>query len=50
MSAKTPTCANCWRSIFRNIRGTIVLYCAYYYRAVPNDGMACANHTNANPK
>ena len=48
--SKTPTCANCWRSLFRNMHGVTVLYCAYYYRAVPNDGMACANHTNANLK
>ena len=32
------------------MRGKTVLYCGYYYRPVPNDGMACDNYTNANQK
>lgn len=48
--SKTPTCANCWRSLFRNMHGVTVLYCGYYYHPVPNDGMACHNHTNSNLK
>lgn len=46
--SKTPTCANCLRSLFRNMHGVTVLYCGYYYRPVPNDGMVCDNHTNSN--
>ena len=43
--SKAPTCYNCWRSVFRNLHGCIVLYCGYYYRPVPDDGMTCDNHT-----
>lgn len=50
MKRNTPQCSNCWNSIFRNMRGKTVLYCGYYYRPVPNDGMACDNYTNANQK
>lgn len=45
--SKTPTCYNCWRSVFRNLHGSTVLYCGYYYRHVPNDGTKCDNHTYA---
>ena len=39
-------CANCWHSMFRNMRGVTVLYCGYYYRAVPNTS-ACKHHLNS---
>lgn len=31
-------CAKCFNSMFRQLRGVTVLYCGYYYRAVPTDG------------
>lgn len=46
--SKAPKCYNCWRSVFRNLHGSTVLYCGYYYRAVPNDGTTCDNHTYEN--
>ena len=48
---KTPTqnCSKCFSSMFRKIKGVTVLYCGYYYRAVPIDG-CCMAFTNSDKR
>ena len=43
------TCAKCFNSMLRQLRGVTVLYCGYYYRAVPADG-CCQAFTNSTTK
>lgn len=43
MSDKTPTCANCFSSMFRKRDGETFLYCGYHFRRVDVDG-TCNDH------
>ena len=48
--SKTPTCANCYRSLFRNMHGVTVLYCGYYLNPTLFDHEACVNWRSEKPK
>ena len=41
-ATKSQSCANCFSSMFRLMRGVTVMYCGYYYRPVAVDG-CCIN-------
>ena len=41
-ATKSQSCANCFNSMFRSMRGVTVMYCGYYYRPVAVDG-CCIN-------
>ena len=38
-------CENCSRSLLRNLRGAMTLYCGYFMRPIPDYNEAC-DHWN----